>query len=54
MALAVLARRGADFFDKKIDEASAGGIADFLCNLGDRHACREQESLGVLDAGVDQ
>lgn len=54
MALAVLAGRGADFFDKEVDEASAGGIADLLCNLGNRHACREQEGLGVLDAGVDQ
>ena len=53
MALAVLAGRGADFFDKEVDEASAGGITDFFSNLGNRLVCGEKESLGVFDAGVD-
>lgn len=38
VVLAVLAGRSADFFNKEVDEASAGGIADLLCNLGNRHA----------------
>jgi len=53
VTLAVLAGRFPHSLCEEVDQAAAGAVADLLRDLGDRHAGRQQEGLGVFDPGVD-
>lgn len=54
MKFPVLFGRMAYFFDKHIDEAAAGRIADLRSNLFDGLLSTDQHDLGLFQTGVSQ